>query len=264
MPNACGLVGTMMTNDPSYSMAIPQGPPTYSPSLAVNTEAMEVQSVGTAPAFDIDIDMQSEDAASHIADEEFATGTTLSIGDCELSQSEQSSPTSTSKSGSWKRPSSLSENFDAEDDSPDDCPAPPIAGQRHAFSRFGGPHPLSPSQFGKEGGLGSLIKGTFINFKVSPPSPAHGAFSRGAARIRAKSLPKDVGSPKSDFEVACHSLSYQHTPVKIVGSEDCKPTNHFNDILKKEILHHENAKEPENSMYGQQVLSRELSRPRYW
>lgn len=241
MPAGYSPAATMPTGAP-----MPAG---YSPAPSCNPPPTMVPPYVT-PAYGVvpvpsteTTEDQFVDVASEINYEELGRPTppASEAGDCTLpsqseqtlSQSEQSSPASTSK-GSWKRPL-LSENFGAEEEAkdafPDDCPAPPGVGKCPAFSRFGGAHPLSPSQLGKEGFIGSVIKGTFINYPPPPPSPAHGTLSGGTARIRARSLPKDIGSPKSDFEIACHSLSYQHQPVSTPGSDGHSPTRNFNTML---------------------------------
>jgi len=75
------------------------------------------------------------------------------------------------------------------------------------------PWQLSPSTLSKEGsltkvpGLGA-VKNTFIEVPVTPATPAMGA------RRRSRSQPKDMGSKKDEWEVACHVLSYQHCPVE--------------------------------------------------
>lgn len=204
---------------PQPSMAFPPTYPCYGTVPGPVQVAREVQLVQTSVP---------EDAP------EFGIGATpeaSEVGDDAPLQSAESSPASTSKSN-WKRPSLGELGAEgAQDAFPDVCMAPPTVGKRPAFLRFGGAHPLSPSQLGKEGGIGSVIKGTFINFPGPPPSPAHGTLSSGTARIRARSLPKDIGSPKSDFEVACHSLSYQTKPVSTPGSEGQSPTRNLTNLL---------------------------------
>lgn len=62
---------------------------------------------------------------------------------------------------------------------------------------------LSPSAFTKHGPLGSIVQNTFIHAPLPPPTPLR----LGAAR-RAKSLPKDVGSGREEWEAQCHALSF--------------------------------------------------------
>merc|ERR1712224_243504 len=74
------------------------------------------------------------------------------------------------------------------------------------------PWQLSPSTLSKEGSVTRVpglqaVKNTFIDVPVTPVTPAVGA------RQRSRSCPKDMGSKKNEWEVACHVLSYQHTPV---------------------------------------------------
>lgn len=73
------------------------------------------------------------------------------------------------------------------------------------------PWQLSPSSLSKNGSVtkvlgGTLVKNTFID--VPSATPAVGT------RQRARSIPKDFGSKKNEWESACHMLSYQHHPVK--------------------------------------------------
>jgi hypothetical protein len=218
--------------EPPPPGAPPYSAPAYVPMPTATTGATEDQFV------DVASETNHEDMAHGPTPpvSEAGYGIVFSQSEDIQTQSEQSSPASTSKS-SWRRPL-LSEDFgadnEAEDAFPGECPSPPKVGQRPAFSQFGGAHPLSPSQLGKEGGIGQFMRGTFINFKP-PPSPAHGKLPGGHARIRARSLPKDIGSPKSDFEVACHSLNFQHQPVSTPGSEGNSPTrqspSRFNKAL---------------------------------
>lgn len=53
-----------------------------------------------------------------------------------------------------------------------------------------------------------LVKNTFID--VPPPD----ATMAIGTRQRARSVPKDFGSKKNEWEAACHMLGYQHDPVK--------------------------------------------------
>lgn len=75
------------------------------------------------------------------------------------------------------------------------------------------PWQLSPSTLSKEGsitrvpGLGA-VKNTFIEVPITPVTPAMGA------QKRSRSLPKNMGSNKNEWELACHVLSYQHCPVE--------------------------------------------------
>lgn len=76
------------------------------------------------------------------------------------------------------------------------------------------PWQLSPSTLSKDGSItkvpgGSAVKNTFIDVPATPWTPAV-----STARRRSHSLPKDMGSKKSEWETACHVLSYQHRPVQ--------------------------------------------------
>lgn len=91
--------------------------------------------------------------------------------------------------------------------------APPQLSEAVPFKVPQAPWQLSPSTFSKEGsitkvpGLGA-VKNTFIEVPITPVTPAMGA------QKRARSLPKNMGSKKNEWEVLCHVLSYQHCPVE--------------------------------------------------
>merc|ERR1719160_2358676 len=75
------------------------------------------------------------------------------------------------------------------------------------------PWQLSPSTLSKEGSVTKVpglntLKNTFIEVPITPVTPAIGA------RRRSRSCPKDMWSKKDEWEVACHVLSYQHSPVQ--------------------------------------------------
>jgi len=77
---------------------------------------------------------------------------------------------------------------------------------------------LSPSVICKGGSMGKLVQNTFIHTALPPPTPLPGAFRRS------HSLPKDVGSHKSDWETTCHALSFLPRPVepaKVVSATAC-------------------------------------------
>lgn len=65
---------------------------------------------------------------------------------------------------------------------------------------------LSPSTICKHGPVGSMVRSTFIHAALPPPTPPAGT------RRRSLSLPKDVGSEKSDWEAACHALGFMPRP----------------------------------------------------
>lgn len=79
------------------------------------------------------------------------------------------------------------------------------------------PWQLSPSQVSKNGNVtrvpggdhGSTVKNTFIDQIATPMLHLR----RGCQR-RARSVPKDMFSRKSEWESACHILGYQNCPVK--------------------------------------------------
>lgn len=101
-------------------------------------------------------------------------------------------------------PGTLLVNVDEDDDHAAPCPV---------FSTFGYGCPLSPSELSKDGRIGSMVQRTFIHQSSPLPSPVEDGGLGGTAKHRSRSMPKDMGSPKSDFEVALHSLSYLHQPV---------------------------------------------------
>jgi len=72
---------------------------------------------------------------------------------------------------------------------------------------------LSPHTLSKEGSVGRHVRNTFIHFGSSLTT----SFS-GSAR-RSRSMPKDVGSRKCDWESACNSLSYLYCTAEPKG--DC-------------------------------------------
>merc|ERR1712193_477119 len=78
------------------------------------------------------------------------------------------------------------------------------------------PWQLSPSKVCKDGNVtrvpggnhGSTVKNTFIDQIATPMR-----ILRKGCQRRARSLPKDMFSRKSDWESACHILSFQNRPV---------------------------------------------------
>merc|ERR1719235_26882 len=85
-------------------------------------------------------------------------------------------------------------------------------------SRFkAAPWQLSPSKVEKNGNVtrvpggehGSTVKNTFIDQIATPML----RLRKGCQR-RARSVPKDMFSRKSDWESACHILSYRNCPVR--------------------------------------------------
>lgn len=66
---------------------------------------------------------------------------------------------------------------------------------------------LSPTTLSKDGSVGKIVHNTFIHTAVPPPTPVAGA------KQRSSSLPKDMGSDKSNWETACHALSFLYKPV---------------------------------------------------
>jgi hypothetical protein len=66
---------------------------------------------------------------------------------------------------------------------------------------------LSPSALTKEGRVGSMVQNTFIHAAEAPVTPLLGAMKRS------RSLPKNLGSEKSQWEVSCHALSFMPEPV---------------------------------------------------
>merc|ERR1719160_1842429 len=89
------------------------------------------------------------------------------------------------------------------------------------------PWQLSPSNVCKDGNVttvpggehGSMVKNTFID-QISTPMLR---LRKGCQR-RARSVPKDMFSRKSEWESACHILSYQNCPVRSqdVRSQDVR------------------------------------------
>lgn len=57
---------------------------------------------------------------------------------------------------------------------------------------------LTPHTLSNQGGVGRFVRNTFVH--ISSPFPT--------AEHRSRSVPKDLGSRKNDFEVACNVLSY--------------------------------------------------------
>jgi len=66
---------------------------------------------------------------------------------------------------------------------------------------------LSPSALSKEGRVGSMVQNTFIHAAEAPVTPLLGAMKRS------RSLPKNLGSERSQWEAACHALSYMPEPI---------------------------------------------------
>jgi len=73
---------------------------------------------------------------------------------------------------------------------------------------------LSPSTLCKDGLVGSMVRSTFIHAAPPPPTPPAGT------RRRSLSLPKDVGSEKSDWEMACHALGFMPRPMGLSHEPD--------------------------------------------
>lgn len=67
---------------------------------------------------------------------------------------------------------------------------------------------VSPRTLSKEGSLGRHVRNTFIHFES-----AHSTSLLGSAQ-RSRSMPKDIGSQKSDWDSACNVLSYLHCTVE--------------------------------------------------
>jgi len=92
---------------------------------------------------------------------------------------------------------------------PSDRSKPTVYGSMKAA-----PWQLSPSQVSKDGNVtrvpgGSHVKNTFIDQIATPML----RLRKGCQR-RARSVPKDMFSRKSDWESACHILSYRNCPVR--------------------------------------------------
>jgi len=66
---------------------------------------------------------------------------------------------------------------------------------------------LSPSTLSKTGSVGSMVQNTFIHAAEAPVTPLPGAAKRS------RSLPKNLGSARSDWEASCHALSFMAQPV---------------------------------------------------
>lgn len=74
---------------------------------------------------------------------------------------------------------------------------------------------LSPSALDKDGRIASMVQNTFIHAAATPVTPSLGAMKRS------RSLPKNLGSEKSQWEASCHALSFMSDTV-----EDAKKTIH--------------------------------------
>merc|ERR1711865_471959 len=66
---------------------------------------------------------------------------------------------------------------------------------------------LSPSALTKDGRVGSMVQNTFIHAAEAPVTPLLGAMKRS------RSLPKNLGSERSQWEASCHALSFLSEPV---------------------------------------------------
>jgi hypothetical protein len=66
---------------------------------------------------------------------------------------------------------------------------------------------LSPSALDKDGRVGSMVQNTFIHAAATPVTPLLGAMKRS------RSLPKNLGSERSQWEAACHALSFMSDKV---------------------------------------------------
>merc|ERR1712070_253784 len=66
---------------------------------------------------------------------------------------------------------------------------------------------LSPSALGKDGRVGSMVQNTFIHAAEAPVTPLLGAMKRS------RSLPKNLGSERSQWEASCHALSFKPEPA---------------------------------------------------
>jgi len=77
-------------------------------------------------------------------------------------------------------------------------PAAPVTSRRFV---------LSPSTLSKNGSVGSMVQNTFIHAAAAPVTPLPGAAKRS------RSLPKNLGSERSDWEASCHALSFMAQPV---------------------------------------------------
>lgn len=66
---------------------------------------------------------------------------------------------------------------------------------------------LSPSALDKNGRVGSMVQNTFIHQAEAPVTPLLGAMKRS------RSLPKNLGSERSQWEASCHALSFLSEPV---------------------------------------------------
>jgi len=74
---------------------------------------------------------------------------------------------------------------------------------------------LSPSALDKDGRVGSMVQNTFIHAAATPVTPSLGAMKRS------RSLPKNLGSERSQWEASCHALSFMSDTVA-----DAKKTIH--------------------------------------
>jgi hypothetical protein len=66
---------------------------------------------------------------------------------------------------------------------------------------------LSPSALDKDGRVGSMVQNTFIHAAEAPLTPLLGAMKRS------RSLPKNLGSERSQWEASCHALSFKPEPA---------------------------------------------------
>lgn len=70
------------------------------------------------------------------------------------------------------------------------------------------PLQLLESSLSESGDIRSMVKNTFIEH------PGQLTMEQQGARRRSRSVPKDFGSTKDDWETACHVLSYKHKSVR--------------------------------------------------
>merc|ERR1712070_1330478 len=66
---------------------------------------------------------------------------------------------------------------------------------------------LSPSALDKDGRVGSIVQNTFIHQAETPVTPLLGAMKRS------RSLPKNLGSERSQWEASCHALRFKPEPA---------------------------------------------------
>jgi len=107
---------------------------------------------------------------------------------------------------SRKAPPALDESMPFLDPDPSVLLSTPLAQGDVTNGPGGGKWPtfsLSPSSLSKV----SMVQNTFIHAAPPPPTPPPGA------KQRSHSLPKDVGSDKSSWEAACHSMRFIPRPA---------------------------------------------------